>query len=136
VVRKAYLAAQPRLSVAFRGRPAVLPVKLTVQYLGIAVEALRALRPELPIFGMLPSVHRAAAYGGVHTARPAAEAAMRAWGERAGVPLLDLKEVVGEHVLSGAGNPDGMHWGWAGHAAVGQAMSVLLAPVAARGHVG
>ena len=136
VVRGAYLAAQPKLSVALRGRPAVLPAKLTVHYLDQSVAALRALRPELPIFGMLPSVHRAAAYGGVHTARPAAEAAMRAWGERAGVPLLDLKEVVGEHVLSGAGNPDGMHWGWAGHAAVGQAMSVLLAPVAARGHVG
>lgn len=87
VARKAYLAAQPRLSIAFRGRPRVLPVKLTVQYLDTAVEALRVLRPELPIFGMLPSVHRAAAYGGVHTARPGAEAAMRAWGERAGCPV-------------------------------------------------
>ncbi|NBH04059.1 diglucosylglycerate octanoyltransferase, partial [Amycolatopsis sp. SID8362] len=66
VVRKAYLAAQPRLSVAFRGRPTVLPAKLTVQYLDTAVGALRALRPDLPVFGMLPSVHRAAAYGGVH----------------------------------------------------------------------
>src|SRR5439155_702540 len=83
--------------------------------------ALRVLRPELPIFGMLPSVHRAAAYGNVHTARPAAAAAMAAWGARAGVPLLDLEAVVGEHVLSGAGNPDGMHWGWKGHAAVGDA---------------
>jgi hypothetical protein len=122
--------------VAFRGRPAVLPAKLTVQYLDTAVGALRVLRPELPIYGMLPSVHRAAAYGGVHTARPAAAAAMAAWGERAGVPLLDLQAVVGEHVLSGAGNPDGMHWGWPGHTAVGEAMSALLAPMLAPGHVG
>ncbi|WP_328611812.1 GDSL-type esterase/lipase family protein [Amycolatopsis sp. NBC_00345] len=128
VVRGAYLAAQPKLSVALRGRPAVLPAKLTVDYLDQAVAALRALRPELPVFGMLPSVHRAAAYGGVHTARPGAAAAMASWAARADVPLLDLAGVVGEHVLSGAGNPDGMHWGWAGHAAVGAAMAKLMAP--------
>jgi lysophospholipase L1-like esterase len=128
VVRGAYLAAQPKLSVALRGRPAVLPAKLTVHYLDQSVAALRALRPELPIFGMLPSVHRAAAYGGVHTARPGAAAAMASWAARADVPLLDLAGVVGEHVLSGAGNPDGMHWGWAGHAAVGAAMAKLMAP--------
>jgi hypothetical protein len=29
-----------------------------------------------------------------------------------------------------------MHWGWPGHAAVGEAMSVLLAPVLASRHVG
>ena len=128
VVRGAYLAAQPKLSVALRGRPAVLPAKLTVDYLDQSVAALRALRPELPIFGMLPSVHRAAAYGGVHTARPGAVAAMASWAARVDVPLLDLAGVVGEHVLSGAGNPDGMHWGWAGHAAVGAAMAKLMAP--------
>jgi lysophospholipase L1-like esterase len=128
VVRGAYLAAQPKLSVALRGRPAVLPAKLTVHYLDQSVTALRALRPELPVFGMLPSVHRAAAYGGVHTARPGAAAAMASWAAAADVPLLDLAGVVGEHVLSGAGNPDGMHWGWAGHTAVGAAMAKLMAP--------
>ncbi|HEY2058009.1 diglucosylglycerate octanoyltransferase [Amycolatopsis sp. NBC_01480] len=128
VVRGAYLAAQPKLSVALRGRPAVLPAKLTVHYLDQSVAALRVLRPELPIFGMLPSVHRADAYGGVHTARPGAAAAMASWAARTDVPLLDLAGVVGEHVLSGAGNPDGMHWGWAGHAAVGAAMAKLMAP--------
>ncbi len=136
LARKAYLAAQPRLAVAFRGRPAVLPAKLTVHYLDTAVGALRILRPELPIFGMLPSVHRAPAYGGVHTARPGAAAAIAAWGARVNVPLLDLEAVVGPHVLSGQGNPDGMHWGWAGHAAVGEAMSVLMTPLLAPGHVG
>jgi len=136
LARKTYLAAQPRLAVAFRGWPAVLPAKLTVQYLDTAVDALRILRPELPIFGMLPSVHRAPAYGGVHTARPGAAAAIAAWGARVNVPLLDLEAVVGPHVLSGQGNPDGMHWGWAGHAAVGEAMSVLITPLLAPGHVG
>jgi hypothetical protein len=110
--RRAYLAAQPRLAVALRGRPVVLPAKLTVRYLDTAVGALRVLRPTLPIVGVLPSVHRAPAYGYVHTARMAAAAAMRAWAERASVPMLDLAEVVGPHVFGGHGNPDGMHWGW------------------------
>ncbi|QRP48338.1 diglucosylglycerate octanoyltransferase [Amycolatopsis sp. FDAARGOS 1241] len=135
-VRAAYLAAQPRLSVAFRGRPAVLPAKLTVHHLDLAVEALRVLRPELPIFGVLPSVHRAGSYGGVHSARPGAAAATAAWAARAAVPLLDLAAVVGDHVLSGAGNPDGMHWGWAGHEAVGHAMAELMTPALHPGDVG
>ncbi|MEU6646518.1 diglucosylglycerate octanoyltransferase [Saccharomonospora sp. NPDC046836] len=129
VVRKTYLAAQPRLAVALRGRPAVLPARLTVRYLDTAVTALRVLRPELPIIGWLPSVHRAASYGYVHTARAAAAAAIAGWAGRVGVPLLDLPAVVGQHVLGGHGNPDGMHWGWAGHEAVGTAMAALAAPL-------
>ncbi|QFU92860.1 diglucosylglycerate octanoyltransferase [Amycolatopsis sp. YIM 10] len=127
--RRAYLAAQPRLAVVLRGRPAVLPAALTVRYLDMSVEALRTLRPSLPIVGMLPSVHRAASYGGVHTARPAAAAAMADWARRRDVPMLDLAEVVGPHVLGGHGNPDGMHWGWEGHAAVGAEMAKLVAPL-------
>ncbi|UJW32272.1 SGNH/GDSL hydrolase family protein [Saccharothrix sp. AJ9571] len=126
VARQAYLAAQPRLAVAFRGRPAVLPAALTVRYLDMSVEALRALRPSLPIVGMLPSVHRAESYGRVHAARPAAAAAMTEWAQRREVPMLDLAEVVGEHVLGGHGNPDGMHWGWEGHASVGAEMAKLV----------
>nr|WP_116044989.1 diglucosylglycerate octanoyltransferase [Amycolatopsis palatopharyngis] len=131
-VRGAYLRAQPRLAVAFRGRPAVLPTKLTVHYLRTAVGALRVLRPELPIVGWLPSVHRAASYGYVHTVRRRTAAAMAEWGSAAGVPLLDLPTVVGPHVLGGHGNPDGMHWGWEGHSAVGNAMAELIVPLLAR----
>lgn len=131
VARNAYQAAQPRLAVALRGRPTVLPSKLTVRYLDTAVGALRILRPSLPIIGMLPSVHRADSYGRVHTARDGAAAAMAAWAERVDVPLLDLPAVVGEHVLSGRGNPDGMHWGWEGHASVGKAMGALIGPMLA-----
>ncbi|WP_199434948.1 diglucosylglycerate octanoyltransferase [Qaidamihabitans albus] len=130
-VRGAYLAAQPRLSVALRGWPAVLPTRLTVHYLEIAVEALRTLRPGLPIVGWLPSVHRAPSYGYAHPVRARTEAAIVAWSRRADVPVLDVPAVVGPHVLGGHGNPDGMHWGWDGHAAVGSAMVDLLAPLLA-----
>ncbi|KAA9158589.1 SGNH/GDSL hydrolase family protein [Amycolatopsis acidicola] len=131
VARKAYQAAQPRLAVAMRGRPTVLPPKLTVRYLDDSVEALRVLRPEVPIIGILPSVHRAASYGGVHTARAATTAGIESWAERVKVPVLDLSAVVGEHVLAGRGNPDGMHWGWEGHESVGKAMAALIGPLLA-----
>lgn len=132
VVRAGYLAAQPRLAVAFGGRPAVLPTHLTVRYLDTAVGALRVLRPTLPIVGWLPSVHRAPSYGYVHTVRSATASAIAAWAHSADVPLLDVAEHVREHVLGGHGNPDGMHWGWDGHAAIGTAMARLVAPLLAR----
>jgi hypothetical protein len=129
VTRQAYLAAQPKLAKVMRGRPAVLPAKLTVHYLETCVDALRVLRPELPIIGFLPSVHRAESYGGVHTARPKATALMEDWAARADIPMLDLAAVVGDHVLGGHGNADGMHWGWDGHASVGKAVAALLGPL-------
>jgi hypothetical protein len=30
---------------------------------------------------------------------------------------------VGDHVLDGRGNPDGIHWGWEGHELVGKALA-------------
>lgn len=131
-VRGAYHAAQPVLSTAFRGRPPVLPARLTVHYLDTAVTAVRALRPSLPVLGWLPSVHRAASYGHVHTERARTARELTRWARRAEVPLLDLPTVVGPHVWGGHGNPDGMHWGWAGHTAVGHAMAELIAARAGR----
>ncbi|WP_233357169.1 diglucosylglycerate octanoyltransferase [Saccharomonospora iraqiensis] len=132
-VRGAYHAAQPVLSTALRGRPPVLPARLTVHYLDTAVTAVRALRPSLPVLGWLPSVHRAASYGHVHTERARTARELTRWARRAEVPLLDLPAVVGPHVWGGHGNPDGMHWGWAGHTAVGHAMAELIAARAADG---
>lgn len=133
-VRGAYRAAQPRLSVALRGRPLVLPTAQTVRYLDAAVTALRTLRADLPIVGVLPPKHRAASYGFVHTGRTRTAAAINAWAERAGVPIVDQAAVTGEHVMSGRGNPDGMHWGWEGHAQMAAAMAGVLRPLLAVRH--
>jgi diglucosylglycerate octanoyltransferase len=131
-VRTRYLAAQPWLARATQGRPVALPAALTVRYLDRMLGSIRALRPDLPAVGVLPPVHRAASYGLVHTGRTEATRVIRAWGARAGVPLLDLADLVGEHVLSGHGNPDGMHWGWAGHELVGKALAEVVGPLVAR----
>src|SRR5690606_32370542 len=129
VARGGYRAVQPLLARLTRGRPAVLPARLTERYLDTAVGALRVLRPDLPVVGWLPSVHRSASYGGVHTERAVTHARLAAWAARTDVPMLDLPAVIAEHVLGGHGNPDGMHWGWEGHAAVGRAMAERIAPL-------
>ncbi|WP_019816424.1 diglucosylglycerate octanoyltransferase [Saccharomonospora saliphila] len=130
--REAYRLAQPVFATLLRGRPPALPPRLTVRYLDTAVEALRTLRPDLPVVGWAPSVHRAPSYGYVHTMRHRTAGALAAWSRRRGVPLLDLPAVVGPHVLGGHGNPDGMHWGWAGHDRVGCATAELIAPLLGR----
>jgi diglucosylglycerate octanoyltransferase len=125
-VRRFYDRAQPALSRLFNGRPVALPPALTVRYLDDCRTAVRVLRPDLPVFGVLPPMHRAPAYGRVHTGHRPATDAIASWGRRRNVPLLDLTALTSAHVLGGHGNPDGIHWGWAGHAAVGDAMAKLV----------
>jgi lysophospholipase L1-like esterase len=126
LARQGYTRAQPVLARAFGGRPVALPAALSVRYLDNTLDAIRALRPDLPAFAMLPATHRAASYGFVHSGyRPAADA-IGQWGARRHVPLLDLAALTREHVFRGEGNPDGMHWGWDGHAAVGRALAALV----------
>lgn len=128
--RKGYLAAQPHLARALGGRPVALPPHLTVRFLDDSVRAVRNLQPGMPVVGIVPSVHRAEAYGGVHTGHAAAVRAVRSWADGVGVPLLDLPGLIGDHVRSGRGNADGMHWGWEGHERVGAAMADLVRAVA------
>ncbi|MFP5072468.1 diglucosylglycerate octanoyltransferase [Pseudonocardia nantongensis] len=131
-VREGYRRAQPVLAPALArlpgGGPVTLPPRLTAAYLERCRAAIHALRPELPVVALLPSVHRAADYGLAHPHRAGTEHAVRAWAETAAVPVLDVAELVGDHVLSGQGNPDGLHWGWAGHRLVGNALADLLEP--------
>ena len=135
-VRAAYLRGQPALARAFAatlpgGGPVALPPRLTVRYLERCRSAVLAVRPRLPVVAVLPPPHRAGCYASVHAGRAAGERATRAWAYSTGVALLDLPALVTDHVLGGHGNPDGMHWGWEAHSAVGAACAGLLrAPVA------
>lgn len=126
-VRRAYLAAQPWVARAqaglFGGWPVTLPPRVSVRCLERCRSAVHSLRPDLPVVAVLPSVHRAPAYGYRHPGRAPAAAAISRWAGAAGVQLIDLPALVSEHVISGQGNPDGMHWGWSAHAAVGKAVA-------------
>ncbi|MFI6998895.1 diglucosylglycerate octanoyltransferase [Nocardia sp. NPDC050175] len=126
-VRATYTWLQPKLSKL--GRPVALPPKVSVDYLEQSREALAHLRPELPFVAVLPSVHNCDAYGRVHSGRARAVKALRAWSARTSVPLVDLGEAVRDNIFSGDANPDGIHWGWAGHTAVANAMVKTLQEV-------
>jgi diglucosylglycerate octanoyltransferase len=133
LARRAYTSAQPALSRLLRGRPVALPPRQTARYLDEVLGALRALRPDLPVVGVLPPTHRSAAYGFAHEGRRATADAVAAWGRRRGVPLVDLYALTRDHVLGGRGNPDGMHWGWEAHAEVGAAVAAAVLAVLAPG---
>nr|WP_240771713.1 diglucosylglycerate octanoyltransferase [Nocardia sp. CS682] len=126
-VRATYTWLQPKLSKL--GRPVALPPKVSVDYLEQSREALAHLRPDLPFVAVLPSVHNCDAYGRVHAGREPAVKALRAWSARTSVPLVDLGEAVRDNIFSGDANPDGIHWGWAGHTAVANAMVKTLQEV-------
>lgn len=130
-VRTGYLSALPKLARGLArlpgGGPVALPPRLTVRYLEECRHAVTIIRPGIPVVSLLPSVHRASAYGGVHTGRAAAEQATRVWASQVGAATLDLSALVGAHIIAGEGNADGIHFGWWGHRAVGEALGKLLA---------
>ncbi|WP_148310272.1 diglucosylglycerate octanoyltransferase [Nocardia otitidiscaviarum] len=123
-VRTGYNWLQPKLS--HLGYPVALPPSVSVDYLEQARNALAQLRPDLPVVGTLPSVHDCEAYGRVHRGRDPQVRATRAWSAKHDVPLVDLGEAVRDNIFSGDANPDGIHWGWAGHDAVARAMVKVL----------
>jgi diglucosylglycerate octanoyltransferase len=129
-VRGGYQRAQPGLSRLLAhlpgGGPVALPPRQTVAYLERCRAAVTALRPGIPVVALLPAVHRAEVYGGVHAGRAAAELATREWAAAQGVRVLDTAALVAAHVLGGHGNPDGIHWGWAAHRRVGETLAELL----------
>lgn len=113
VVRNAYGWLQPRLSPL--GRPVALPPRVSVEYLETIRESLAYMRPDLPLIGTLPSVHRSEQYRSVHRGRIPAVRAITRWASEKAVPLVDLGEAVRENIASDEANPDGIHWGWEGH---------------------
>jgi hypothetical protein len=123
-VRDGYGWLQPRLSPVSR---AALPPHLSVEYLEMTRGAIDFNRPGIPIVAALPSVHVAESYGHAHHGRPGTVAAITAWAAEYGIPLVDLKEAVADQVLSGRGNPDGIHWNFEAHEAVAALMLTALA---------
>ncbi|WP_068159620.1 diglucosylglycerate octanoyltransferase [Rhodococcus phenolicus] len=124
VARNAYGWLQPRLSPL--GWPVALPARVSVEYLETIRDSLAYMRPELPVIGTLPSVHRSDQYASVHKGRPAAARAITAWAAEKSVPLVDLAEAVRENIESDDANPDGIHWGWDAHRKVAAAMVEAL----------
>ena len=123
-VRDGYGWLQPRLSPVARS---ALPPHLSADYLEQTRGAIDFNRPGIPIVASLPSVHIAETYGKAHRGRAGTVAAITEWAQRHDVPLVDLKAAVAEQVMSGRGNPDGIHWNFEAHQAVAELMLKALA---------
>jgi diglucosylglycerate octanoyltransferase len=109
-----------------RGGPVALRPRLTEYYLAASAKIIRRKRRSIPVVGMSPICAVPKVYGGNHRGRAATERAVLSWATSAGVPVLDTPAVVGDHMLSGGGNPDGMHMGWEGHRSMGVAFAAIL----------
>jgi diglucosylglycerate octanoyltransferase len=75
----------------------------------------------------IPSVHVADTYGRSHRWRDGTVAAITTWAGEHDLPIVDLKAAVADEVLSGRGNPDGIHWNFEAHQAVAELMIKGLA---------
>ena len=132
-VRRIYHRAHPHVTRALDGRLRVLPQRATDAYLTRIVQAIRVVRPGLPIVGIVPSPYRSAYHGGVDRTHAPAVEAHRRWGEALGVPLVDLDAIVGPYAEAGRLNPDGMHWPWEVHVEVATAFATAVRSAAANG---
>lgn len=125
-VRKVYGRVQPRLALVSRGRARAIPQRLTDEYLSLSVRAIRAVRPDIVVVGIVPPPHCAPAYGRQMRGHAAAVAAALAWSRREHVPLADLPDVVQPHLDLGEHNPDGIHYAWQTHRDVGTAIAAVI----------
>ena len=125
-VKRAYHLANPYVVRATQGRPRALPQRATLHYLTRCVAAIRALKPQTPIIGIVPPPFDSWYFGHVTRTHAPAVRAHREWGEANGVPLADLHLVVEPHLAAGTLNPDGMHWSWAAHEDVAKALAQVV----------
>jgi hypothetical protein len=126
-VRRAYRRAHPVVVRATRGRWRALPQAATDRYLTRVVEGVRYYRPDLPVVVLTPPPWRSEQYP-VRTTHTPAVRACHAWAARADVPVVDVTEVVARMHARGGGNPDGLHWDWPTHRAVGALVGRALGP--------
>ncbi len=126
-VKRVYHQAHPHGVRLLGGRLRVLPQAATDAYLTRCVEALRLVRPGLPVLGIVPSPYRSGYHGDLVVTHAPAVAAHRDWGARMGVPLIDLDAIITPYADAGRLNADGLHWCWDAHADVGRAVAAALA---------
>jgi hypothetical protein len=129
--RRAYRRAHPVLVRLTGGRLRCLPQAATDRYLSRVVRGVRHFRPGLPVVALTPAPWRSPDYP-VRCGHAASVLAARAWARAEDVALVDLDRVIGAMHDEGRGNPDGLHWDWPTHAAVGalvaQAVGAAVGP--------
>lgn len=123
--RRAFHRLHPPVVRATGGRWRALPQAATDHYLRRVVEGVRFYRDDLPCVVLTPSPWRSAQYPADATHAPSVRAC-RDWAARHGVAVADVEQVVQAMHAGGGGNPDGLHWDWATHAAVGGVVAAAV----------
>jgi len=123
--RRAYRTWSPNIIRATGGRLRQLPQVATERYWNRIVAAARYWRPGIPIALVGPSAYAAPSYPADRHHRAAVRAAAL-WCQRTDVGFVDVDPWVIPTLRDGSGNPDGLHWAWSVHEAVGRALAVAL----------
>ena len=134
-VRRTYRRLHPAVVRATGGRWRALPQAATDRYLTRVVEGVRFYRPDLPVAVLTPPPWRSEQYP-LRTTHAPAVRACRAWAASTGVAVADVVEEVARMHARGEGNPDGLHWDWPTHAAVGRLVAQALADAGPAGGSG
>ena len=116
----------PGVIRATGGRLRQLPQRATDRYLMRIIQAIRAIRPGIPIALVAPTPYRSGYYPRDRHHAHARVAAIRL-ASVARVGLVDPTEAVLPGLDDGSANPDGMHWSWAAHREVGLLLANQLA---------
>lgn len=124
-VRRAYRSMAPALVGFSGGLMRQLPQDATDRYLTRIVQAVRAFRGDIPILAMTPAPYGGSIYPS-QKFHQGARRAMVAWGISHHVAVVDIESAVVAGLKLGVNNPDGLHWGWSTHEAVGAALAERL----------
>jgi hypothetical protein len=126
-VRSAYLSAHPHVVRATAGAVRQLPQAATEHYWARSVTAIRHHRPEVALVLLGPTPWKSAAYPS-NRHYPTMLGAARSFAARHGVHFVDVEPIVTPMHEQRRGNPDGLHWDWPTHEAVGGAVARALTP--------
>ena len=127
-VRNVYQQLAPTVMRISGGRLRQLPQQATDHYHSRVVQAVRVWRPELPVLLLSPAPSRSPYYPGVRDHEEAVKAARR-WAQTHDAGFVDIDPLVAPAMQAGTANPDGLHWSWEVHAAVGAAVAAALTPL-------
>lgn len=120
-LRAAYRTLTPAIIRTTKGAIRQVPQQVSDRYLSRTIEAIRAVRPGVPIALLAPTPYDSPYYPSDRHHASAVRAA-RALGAHLDVPVVDPAPYVLPGLADGTANPDGMHWSWAAHAGVGKAL--------------
>ncbi len=124
-LRAAYRNFTPPIITVTRGVFRQLPQQVTDRYLTRIIEAIRLIRPGLPVVLLAPCPYDSPYYP-TQRHHASSVAAAKRLAARLDVPLVDPAPFVWPGLIDGSANPDGMHWSWAAHESVGTALAAAI----------